>query len=127
MALSARDCSDSGLRDWGTVVMNALITRRQSPTGIFNDGTGARRYYDSKTSRGLIILSQQKRALLPLSGAMSGRVTNLWVKQLGEPGIIGHVLKVGIIARLEAIGRIQTNGLIQIAQAVLRAIRKAVQ
>ena len=40
---------------------------------------------------------------------------HLRIEEFGEARIVGHVLEVGIIARLKAIRRVQLDGLIQIA------------
>ena len=58
-------------------------------------------------------------------GPLLGR--DFRIEELREPRIIGHVLEIGIVSRLEAIRAIQLDGFIQIAQTVLGAIGEAIQ
>ena len=49
------------------------------------------------------------------------------IEQLGESGIVRQVFEVGIVARLVTVGRIQPDGLIQVADSLGEAAGQAVQ
>src|SRR5882672_6810553 len=49
-------------------------------------------------------------------GFRNGVGPGIWIKQFRETRVLGQVLKIGVIARLEAEGRVRPDGLGQIPQ-----------
>src|SRR5579864_8319284 len=63
---------------------------------------------------------------LPLVSVGRWEIGRLWIEQFSKPGIISHVLKVRIVAGLEAVLGIQADGFTQILERAFNLPGKAI-
>ena len=66
-----------------------------------------------------------KSAIFRFAGRHFG--AGVRIEQFGEPGVVGQVLEIGIVARLETVCRIQPNGFVQAGDGFGKVAGQAVQ
>src|SRR5271156_4539711 len=74
-----------------------------------------------------MVSSNWGNLIAPLIRFACGFGAGVGVEQLGESGGVGQVLKVGVIARLIAVCRIEPDGLAQIVERLRKVAGKTIQ